>query len=179
MDNTAERWGWLAKSFHWIIALIILTVVSVAFVMTATYAPKYDNARLETVHIWMSRIHQSGGLLVFILVFARLGWRLKQPVPDLPAGLAAYQRWLAKLNHFVLYALMFMLPLSGWASMSAFGEAPTYFLWMEGLPSIVPKVPLNDPFGFSFYSSIHHICIDVGMYLLGLPSWPRCGISLS
>lgn len=63
----------------------------------------------------MSRIHQTGGLLVLILVVARLGWRLRQPVPDLPAGLAAYQRWLAKLNHVILYALMFLLPLSGWA----------------------------------------------------------------
>lgn len=52
--------------------------------------------------------------------------------------------------------------------MSAFGEAPTYFFWIEGLPNLVPKVPLNDPMGFSFYSRIHHICIDVGMYLLGL-----------
>lgn len=47
MDNTTERWGWLAKSFHWIIALIILTVVSVAFVMTATYAPKYETRALK------------------------------------------------------------------------------------------------------------------------------------
>lgn len=168
IDNTRERWGWPAKAFHWVIALMILAIVPIGYVMTATYAPNLENARFQSLHALMSRLHQTIGLLILILVVARLGWRLKRTVPDLPAGLAAYQRWLAKINHAALYALLFILPLSGWASLSAFGEAQTYFLWFDGLPSIVPKVPLNDPFGFGLFSRIHHYGINAGAALLAL-----------
>lgn len=168
LGNTAERWGWLAKAFHWVTALMILVLVPVGMVMSRTYAFKFDNKQLESIHVAMSVIHQSLGLIVLILVVARLGWRLRNPVPGLPAGLAAYQRVLAKLNHAVLYALLFIVPLSGWASLSAFGEAPTYFLWWEGLPEIVPKVPLDHPFGYSFYAGIHIWALWTGLGVLAL-----------
>lgn len=173
MHNTTERWGWLSKSFHWLIALLIAVIVPVGFVMSATYQFKIDpanalSARIEDVHVWLSRIHQTAGLVVLIAVLFRLGWRLSSPGPQVPPGLAAYQRALAKINHTALYALLFILPLSGWASMSAFGEAPTYFFWIEGLPNIVPKVPLNDPFGYSFYATIHRYGIYLGAGLLSL-----------
>lgn len=168
MNNTAERWGWLSKSFHWIIALMIAVIVPVGFVMSATYQFKVTNEQMETVHVWLSRIHQSAGLIVLMLVVARLGWRLSNPGPNVPATLAAYQRLLAKFNHVVLYALLFALPLSGWAAMSAFGEAPTYFLWFDGLPNLVPKVPLNDGFGYGFYARVHRYGIYTGGVLLSL-----------
>ena len=168
MDNTTTRWGWLSKSYHWIIALLITAMVPVGFVMSATYQFKITSARMEVVHVVLSRIHQSVGLIVLMLVILRLGWRLSSPGPNVPTSLAAYQRGLAKLNHAALYMLLFMLPLSGWAAMSAFGEAPTYFLWLDGLPSIVPKVPLTDPYGYSFFGTIHRYSVYTGGALLSL-----------
>ncbi|MDX2144047.1 MAG: cytochrome b [Rhodospirillaceae bacterium] len=173
MGNTHERWGWLSKSFHWIIALLIAVIVPVGFIMSATFQLKVDPAnavslQMDSAHIWLSRIHQTAGLVVLMLVTLRLGWRLSNPGPDIPASLAAYQRVLAKLNHAFLYALLFLIPLSGWASMSAYGEAPTYFFWIEGLPDIVPKVPLSDPFGYGFFASIHRYGIYAGGVLLSL-----------
>ncbi len=168
IENTQARWGWPAKTFHWIIALMILAIVPIGYVMAATYQFKVESQQMEKLHAVVSRLHQSIGLLILILVIARLGWRLKHTVPDLPVGLAAYQRLLAKANHVALYALLFILPLSGWASLSAFGGAPTYFLWMDGLPNLVPQVPLNDPMGFALYSRIHHFGINAGAALLVL-----------
>ena len=173
MHNTSERWGWLSKSYHWLIALLIAVIVPVGFVMTATFQFKVDPAlrlsvQMDAVHVWLSRIHQTAGLVVLILVALRLGWRLRNPGPAVPPSLAAYQRVLARLNHGFLYALLFIMPLSGWASMSAFGGAPTYFLWMEGLPNIVPQVPLTDPMGYTFYASIHRYALYIGGVLLAL-----------
>jgi cytochrome b561 len=173
MGNTSEAWGWLSKSFHWLMALLIAVIVPVGFIMAATFQLKVDPAnaasvQMNTAHSWLSRIHQTCGLVVLILVTARLGWRLKNPVPGLPPTLAAYQRALAKLNHAFLYALLFLLPLSGWAAMSAYGEAPTYFFWIEGLPNIVPKVPLTDPFGYGLFATIHRYGIYAGGALLAL-----------
>ncbi|MBL8629802.1 MAG: cytochrome b [Rhodospirillaceae bacterium] len=168
MHNTSKGWGWLAKLFHWVMALMIAVIVPIGFLLPATYQFKVTDLRMEAVHIVLSRIHQSMGLLILMFVVLRLGWRLKQSIPDAPAGLAAYQKILAKLNHAFLYLLMFLLPLSGWASLSAFGEAPSYFLWIEGLPAIVPKVPLDDTFGYSFFAGIHRYAVYSGAALLTL-----------
>jgi cytochrome b561 len=173
MNNSSERWGWLSKSFHWVVALLIAVIAPVGFVMSATFQLRVDPAsavsvQMDGVHVWLSRIHQTAGLVVLMLVTLRLGWRLSNPGPAVPAALAAYQRALARLNHAFLYALLFLIPLSGWASMSAYGEAPTYFFWLEGLPGIVPKVPLSDPFGYGFFASIHRYGIYAGGALLSL-----------
>lgn len=168
MHNTSTHWGWLSKSYHWLIALLIAIIVPVGFVMTNTYQFKVVSAQMEVVHVWMSRIHQSAGLVVLMLAIMRLGWRLSSPGPNVPADLAAFQRFLAKLNHAALYALLFLMPLSGWAAMSAFGGAPTYFLWIEGLPNLVPQVPLNDPYGYSLFAKIHRYALYTGGVLLSL-----------
>ena len=173
MNNTSERWGWLSKSYHWVIALLIAVIVPVGFVMAATFQFKADPAvrlsmQMDTVHVWLSRIHQTAGLVVLILVVFRLGWRLRNPGPTIPASLAAYQKILARINHAFLYALLFIMPLSGWAAMSSFGLAPTYFFWIEGLPNIVPTVPLNDPMGYTFYATIHRYALYAGGVLLTL-----------
>jgi cytochrome b561 len=168
MHNTPTRWGWLAKAYHWVIVLIIAGIVPVGFVMSATYQFKVTNLQMEAVHVWLSRIHQTGGLVVLLVTILRLGWRLSNPGPDVPPGLAAYQRALAKLNHAALYGLLFVMPLSGWASLSAFGEAPTYFFWLEGLPNLVPKVPLSDPLGYAFYARIHRYALYAGAALVSL-----------
>ena len=48
------------------------------------------------------------------LAMLRLAWRLGNPPPTLPAGTPHWERKLAAFAHWVLYALIFAVPLSGW-----------------------------------------------------------------
>ncbi|HEY6640537.1 cytochrome b [Povalibacter sp.] len=168
MNNTSTQWGWLAKSFHWVTALMIAVIVPVGYVMTSTYELQVTNQQMLAVNIALSKIHHTLGLLILIPVVLRLGWRLKQTTPDDPPGLVAYQRVLAKLNHVFLYVLLLLVPLSGWAALSVFGELPIYFFWMEGVPGILPKLPLGHTFGYSFFGRMHAYAIYVGGVVLAL-----------
>lgn len=168
MHNTSARWGWVAKSFHWVTALLIAVVVSVGYVMTSTYELEVTSQQMRAVNIALSKVHHTAGLLVLLLVVLRLGWRVKQITPDDPAGLAAYQRVLARLNHFLLYFLLFLLPLSGWAALSVFGELPIYFFGLDNVPSILPKLPLGHTFGYSFFGRMHAYSVYVGGVVLVL-----------
>ncbi len=168
MHNTSTRWGWLAKSFHWVTALMIAVVVPVGYVMTSTYELVVTSEQLRAVNVALSKVHHTAGLLVLLLVVLRLGWRLKQMTPDGAPGLAAYQRALAKLTHVFLYGLLLLLPLSGWAAMSVFGELPIYFFGMESVPGILPKLPLGHTFGYSFFGRMHAYAVYVGGVVLGL-----------
>jgi cytochrome b561 len=51
--------------------------------------------------------------------------------------LPSWQKVLAKLSHLLLYALMFALPLVGWAMLSAAGY-PILLFGSVHLPAILP-----------------------------------------
>jgi cytochrome b561 len=62
--------------------------------------------------------HISSGITILALTIVRIGWRLTHRRPDyLP--MAAWERKLAHLVHFLLYVAMLLLPFSGWALVSA------------------------------------------------------------
>lgn len=166
--NTSTQWGWLAKSFHWVMALMVAIIVPVGFVMTGTYQYKVASEQMLNVHIAVSRVHHTLGLLVLFLVVLRLGWRLKNTTPEMPPALSVFQNILAKLNHGFLYVLLFLLPLSGWAAMSSFGEAPMYFFWTEWTLTIMPKLPLDHMFGYAFFGRMHVYAVYAGGVLLTL-----------
>lgn len=68
-----------------------------------------------TVFQW----HKSFGIVVLLLSFLRLVWRLTHKPPALPAGMKTWEIWAAKLTHIGFYVLMIGVPLLGWAMVSA------------------------------------------------------------
>jgi cytochrome b561 len=82
-------------------------------------------------------IHRPLGILVLILVAIRLINRLINPPPPLPSGMPALLRVAAEGSHWLLYALMFALPLVGWGMLSAAGY-PIALVGSWHLPAILP-----------------------------------------
>jgi cytochrome b561 len=64
-------------------------------------------------------LHFSSGLTVLALTVVRIVWRLLNPPPPYPEGLRPWERHAAHLAHFLLYAAMVLMPLSGWGILSA------------------------------------------------------------
>ncbi|MGL6290555.1 MAG: cytochrome b, partial [Silanimonas sp.] len=119
--NTTERWGSFSIALHWITVLLILSLVVVGFVMQ-----ELPNTPMKR-DVYL--LHKSFGLTVLFLTALRLGWRLLQPTPMLPAAMPAWQRWSAKLGHVGLYALMIAIPASGWTYNWASNFVTPYFGW--------------------------------------------------
>jgi cytochrome b561 len=57
--------------------------------------------------------HAVSGAAIFVLMAIRIAARLRFGAPPLPAGLHPLLKALAHSNHFALYALLLLLPLSG------------------------------------------------------------------
>lgn len=169
--NTARRWGVVSRSFHWLVVALVAVQVPLGFWMvsvyeryTETYAPERLPLVLQT-----SMVHHTIGFVVLILVTARLAWRLGNPTPGLPAGLALYQRVLARVTHAFLYLLLFLFPLTGWAALSAYeGEFPIYFFGWDQVPRLVPQVPEGSTFAYEFFADIHETLWQIGAVILGL-----------
>jgi len=85
-------------------------------------------------------IHRPLGIAILLLAVLRLVNRWVNPPPPLPPDLRALQRFAAVASHHLLYAFMLILPLVGWAMLSA--AAYPIALWGGlYLPSIVPQDP--------------------------------------
>jgi cytochrome b561 len=71
-------------------------------------------------------------------VIARLGWRITHTPPAMPAQMHQLQQVTATIFHFALYALMFLIPLSGWLMSSAKGFQTVWFGVLP-IPDLLPK----------------------------------------
>ena len=123
-----RRYSSVARLFHWSIAGLILFQVPLAYYMI--------DLPLSPDKLESYALHKSIGLTIFALSTLRLAWRWLKPPPALPATLTGTQQRLAQLTHFLLYAITFIMPLTGWLSSSAANFPVSLFGWFT-LPDLV------------------------------------------
>src|SRR5262249_5549002 len=95
LRNTAPSWGSLARAFHWLLAITILSMIAYGYWMNH-YAPRFDR-------YFYRSIHADIGYVVLLLTALRLIWRAVNPAPVLPAGTPMWQRVAAHVSHGALY----------------------------------------------------------------------------
>jgi len=105
-----DRYTRVAITLHWAIAACIIFNLATGFFMEGWPPPLRFLALM---------LHVSSGLTVLALTVVRVAWRLLNDPPPYPAGMKPWERHTAHFAHFVLYAAMVLMPLSGWAILSA------------------------------------------------------------
>lgn len=169
LKNTHSSWGTVARFFHWGMLLLIVLQIPLGFVMVEVYEVYAETYADDTWVMRTSRLHHTLGFVMLAFIVLRFGWRVANPTPELPASLVAYQRWLARGTHVLLYALLIVYPLSGWASLSAYeGEFPIFLFGWDSMPRIVPQVAEDAVFNYEFFATIHRWCWRIGAAVLGL-----------
>lgn len=129
LKNTENRWGGMAQSLHWLMALGILGNGVLGLIMDEM--PR-GMAKLNTF-----AIHKSIGLTVLALLILRVSWRLFDRAPP-DESMPRWQRFAAHATHGVLYLLMLAIPLSGWIYNSLHGYPLQWFKWFN-LPALMEK----------------------------------------
>ena len=129
--NNEARYGTVAMSFHWLIAALIATNLILGFYF-ANVMSSHDPGFFAIV-----QLHKSIGLTVLVLSVLRLGWRLINPIPPLPADFGTGLRILARGSHYLFYALMIGIPLLGWSLVSSSPRGtPTLYFGLFAWPHI-------------------------------------------
>ena len=115
-----ERYTTTAIALHWLIALIVIIQITLGWWMQEI--PKDPvGPRVNAFNL-----HKSIGLTVLLLMVARLAWRGTHRPPPLPP-MPAWQTIAARSNHWVLYLLLFVQPLSGYLGSAVSGYPVRYF----------------------------------------------------
>jgi cytochrome b561 len=124
-----QRYDRAAIALHWLTAALVLANLLLGLSMV----PLPVSPRKLEWYIW----HKSIGMTIFILTSLRIGWRVLHPHPDL-VPMPLWQRRAAAASHALLYALLFVIPVSGWLYSSATGVQVVY-LGIVPLPNLLPK----------------------------------------
>ena len=124
---TVEKYNLGARWFHWTLAVLVILNLASGLL----------HEPLEKV-VQRMTVHKSFGLTILLVTIGRIVWRLRWKKPELPDHVSPMERMVASTTHVVLYALMLIMPLTGWIFSSA-GKYPLsyfgLFLW--------PKLPIS------------------------------------
>lgn len=110
-------------------------------------------------------LHASLGITILGLTLVRIVWRVVNPPPALPAGMTAIEVASSKALHFAFYALLIVLPLTGWLAVPA--QAVRHpelanLTFFGGTP-----LPMAPSFG-RWLGDAHEILSNAGIALLAL-----------
>ncbi len=136
LANTIDTYGGVAKTFHWLTALLVITLIPLGLI---AYQMPYDTSEQLAQKAWLFSLHKTLGVAVFFVALARIAWALSQPKPN---GLHPERRletFAAETVHWLLYSSLVIAPLSGWIHHAAStGFAPIWWPLGQSLP-LVPK----------------------------------------
>lgn len=149
-SNTTRSYGSVTKSFHWLVALLILTVIPLGIV--ANDMP-YDTSDQLAQKALLFSIHKTLGVTIFFVALARIFWAIIQPKPGLLNADNRLEATLAETAHWLLYGSLVLVPLTGWIGHAATtGFAPIWWPFGQSLPF----VPKDDSIAHLF-SGLHQV----------------------
>ncbi|MCL6283122.1 cytochrome b/b6 domain-containing protein [Ruegeria sp. 2012CJ41-6] len=144
LANTSRSYGSVTKSFHWLTALLIFTVIPLGLVANSL-AEAIVNPDIPTTDAQVARaallfsMHKTIGVTIFFVALARIIWTLTQPHPGLLNADNKPEAFAAETVHWLLYGSLVLVPLSGWIHHAATtGFAPIWWPFGQTLP-FVPK----------------------------------------
>lgn len=150
--NTKLRYGYVAMSFHWVIAILIIGML-----ILGTYI---DDLPIGMEKLKLLGWHKSFGILILSLAILRILWRFINIVPTYLDTIPSWQKMTAHAMHYVLYGFLFLMPLTGWMMSSASGVTVSFF----GLFNLPNLVSANKAWADIFFQ-IHSTCASI---LIGL-----------
>jgi cytochrome b561 len=112
------RYHGFAQALHWLTAGALCLLLP--FVWVA------ENFPPGPTRIFWYMAHESMGISVFLLVLMRLTWRWRHRPPPYPGRLGNAQRWIAALTHGLLYAVLLVMPVTGYM-MAGNGRSVPWF----------------------------------------------------
>lgn len=128
--NTLTHYGLVSQLLHWAVVVLITLQFIWAWRIDQT------DSVIETYRLTVQ--HKSIGMTVLMLAVLRLAWRLFNRPPPLPAAMPRWEITASKISHWLLYGLIFAMPLTGWAYSSAGGYGAEWFGWVD-IPGFMPE----------------------------------------
>ena len=105
VKNTLTEYGLISKLLHWVSAILLFIQIPLGFYLVdLDFGP--ERLSIEDIHVTV-------GLSIFYIVILRLLYKIFNPTPELEPSVFKGQKFLAKLNHIMLYVTILSITISG------------------------------------------------------------------
>jgi cytochrome b561 len=121
----------IARRLHWCNAILALFTIMLAWGISG--AARHSDARG-----WLITLHGSFGIVILALMMVWAGWRSRHASPSLRPALTWVEVVLARGTQMAIFLLFVAMPISGYVSLAAAGQAVSLF-GVVPLPSLVPE----------------------------------------
>ena len=122
--NSQKEYGLLAKLFHWITFVILITQIPFGFYLVGL---EFSDRRID-----LENIHILIGITVFYITLFRLIWKFFNSSPTEGNSFFKGQIFIAKVNHFFLYLSIFTITISGILKKLYMGEKLNFLFFSYG-----------------------------------------------
>lgn len=150
--------GW--RVLHWLIAVMVLTLIPVGLWMTARGEADVWGALTNTLY----SSHKAIGFTVLLLMVLRIAMKIRLGTPPYPDTLPRKLKLAATGLHHLLYLLLVLTPLFGWAGVTAYPALVT--LGGYDLPAM-PWVPENSELAERLFVIHGTLAIMLGVLIAG------------
>lgn len=132
-----NRHSSLARGIHWFTALAILALAILGFWMTQRASANLWDDLTNTLYGW----HKLIGFTVLLITIFRFCLKLSSKTPPYPSSTSPALVKVASVVHYMLYGLLFIVPMLGWAGVTAYPALIT--LGGYSLPAM-PGIPKSE-----------------------------------
>ena len=103
--NNKSKYGLLSKLFHWLTAAGLIVQIPLGFYLVDL---DFDQTRVD-----IENYHILFGLIVLYVTLIRLIFKVLTPIPDFKGSAFLGQKFIARLNHLLLYLALLTVTTSG------------------------------------------------------------------
>ncbi len=155
-----QRYTTVATILHWLIAAGIAAMLISGLIINQEWLT--EKSAQFTLFQW----HKSLGVFILLAIIVRIIWRLTHPAPQLPESLSTAEQRLAKYGHLMLYALLIIMPISGWLMVSSSSTGiPTLVFKLFEWPHL--PVPIKEGLNHFAHNGHYYGAIVLSLLLLG------------
>ena len=119
VKNTLTEYGLISKFLHWLSAILLFIQIPLGFYLVDLDFGE-ERINFENIHVLI-------GICIFYMIILRLLYKIINPAPKLGPSVFKGQKFLAKLNHVLLYVTILLITTSGIFKKLFNGETLTIF----------------------------------------------------
>jgi cytochrome b561 len=155
VEKAGAGYTGIAKTLHWLIVLLLIA----QFIFAWTMPHIGRNTPVTT----LISLHFTFGIIILAVAVVRLLWRLTHAEPPPEDGVPPWQTSTARIVHWLLYLLIFVVPILGWINASWRGMPIVMF----GLT--LPQLIATRAAGWQWTGDVHGLLANYAMLgLVGL-----------
>ncbi|WP_367104451.1 cytochrome b [uncultured Psychrobacter sp.] len=143
LKNTRANYGTIAKWLHWGVALLFLGAYA------SVYFRHWFTVDDTPINWTALQLHLSFGVSVGVLVILRIIWRLRNIQPDEEPG-TKMEHLAAHAGHIALYAVLIIMPLTGYLGASVDTEFFSLFVIPKFESTTLFQSVIRDGMGITY-----------------------------